>query len=294
MRILFLLLLAANLVFYAWLHFMAPLDPALDPQPMSQQIDPAKLRIVSEREIAQLAAAPSPAAPAPAAQPPTAAPPVPGTPAPAAAAAASAPPAKPAPDSKPAPDAKPAAKAAPDSKPASETKPAAEPKPAAAVKPAPEPLACVEWGSFSPQDAARAEQRLEPLALGARLAQFRGDESAGWWVFIPPQPNRAAAQKKAAELKKLGVDDYFVVQDDGKLRWSLSLGVFRTEEAARARLEALRARGVRSAQVARRETRVPKVWFQVRSVDAALQSRLQELARVFEGATLHDCAARRQ
>ena len=69
MRILFLLLVAANLVFFAWLQFMAPLDPALDPQPMSQQIDPAKLRIVSEREIAQLAAAPSPAAPAPDAKP---------------------------------------------------------------------------------------------------------------------------------------------------------------------------------------------------------------------------------
>ena len=258
MRILFLLLVAANLVFFAWLQFMAPLDPALDPQPMSQQIDPAKLRIVSEREIAQLAAAPSPAAPAPAA--------------------------------------KLAAKTAPDSKPAPEAKPAAEPKPAAAAKPAPEPqpLACIEWGSFSPQDAARAEQRLEPLALGSRLAQFRGDENASWWVFIPPQPSRAAAQKKAAELKSLGLgaDEYFVVQENGKLRWSLSLGVFRTEEAARARLEALRARGVRSAQVGRRETRVAKVWFQVRSVDAALQSRLQEMAREFEGATLHDCAAR--
>lgn len=278
MRILFLLLVAANLVFFAWLHFMAPLDPGLDPQPMVQQIDPAKLRIVSEREIAQVGAAPSLAAPAPAAQPPAAATPAPAAPAPATAGAASAPAAKPAQDSKPAPEAK----------------PAAEPKPAAAAKPAPEPLACVEWGSFGPQDAARAEQRLEALALGARLAQFRGDESAGWWVFIPPQPSRAAAQKKAAELKNLGVEDYFVVQDDGKLRWSLSLGVFRTEEAARARLEALRARGVRSAQVGRRETRVPKVWFQVRSVDAALQSRLQEMARDFEGATLHDCAARGQ
>jgi hypothetical protein len=265
MRILFLLLVAVNLAFFAWLRFMPRADPALDPQPMVQQLEPDKLRIVPERELAQLAAAP-PAGPATAARPS----------APAADAATTA---------------KPSATAA---LPAAAAKPAPEPEPPAkpAAPPEPAPLVCVEWGSFSAQDAARAEQRLEPLALGARFAQFRGEESAGWWVFIAPQPNRAAAQKKAAELKKLGVDEYFVVQENGKLRWSLSLGVFRSEEAARARLEALRARGVRSAQVGRRETRVPKVWFQVKGVDAALNARLQELARDFEGATLHDCVAR--
>jgi type IV secretory pathway VirB10-like protein len=261
MRILFLLLLVVNVAFFAWLHFMAPHDPALDPQPMAQQLDPDKLRIVSERELAQIAPAPPGAAAAVAAKA--------AAPSPEAAA-------KPAPE--PAPPAKPAAE------PVSAAKPAPPPEPA--------PLACIEWGSFSPQEAARAERRLEPLALGSRLAQFRGEETARWWVFIPPQPSRAAAQKKAAELKKLGVEEYFVVQEDGKLRWSVSLGVFRTEEAARARLDALRARGVRSAQLGRRETRVPRLWFQVTSVDAALNARLQELAREFEGATLHDCVAR--
>jgi hypothetical protein len=44
--------------------------------------------------------------------------------------------------------------------------------------------------------------------------------------------------------------------------------------------------------IGERETRVPKVWFQVREVDAALRARLQELARAYEGATLHECAAR--
>jgi hypothetical protein len=68
--------------------------------------------------------------------------------------------------------------------------------------------------------------------------------------------------------------------------------VFRSEEAARARLEAVRARGVKSAQVGQRETRVPKVWFQVRTVEQALHARLQEIAREFEGATLHECVQR--
>lgn len=230
MRLAFLLLLAANLAFFAWARFLAPPDPAVDRAPLARQLEPQKLRIVPERELAQLpSAAPAPEKP--------------------------------------------------------------KPKPAA---PAPEatPVACVEWGSFSPAEASRAAQRLEPLALGARLAQYRGEEIASWWVHMPPQGNRAGALKKAAELKQLGVFDYFIVQDNGALRWSLSLGVFRSEDAAKAHLEALRDKGVRSAVIGRRETRVPKVWFQVREVDAPLQARLEAAARDFEGATLHECVIR--
>ena len=180
--------------------------------------------------------------------------------------------------------------------------PPAPPKPVAAVKPEPAPppsasppvaLKCMEWGSFTIADAPRAEKTLEPLALGARLAQRRTEETAGWWVFIPAQariPNaRQAALKKAAELRALGVEDYFIVQEEGQHRWALSLGVFRTEEAARARLEVLRTQGVRSAVVGARETVVPKVWLQVRGVDPALEAKLKELAVQIESTELRAC-----
>lgn len=161
--------------------------------------------------------------------------------------------------------------------------------PPVAARPAPMVLKCLEWGSFTLADAPQAQAALEPLQLGARLAQRRTEESAVWWVFIPPQGSRPAAQKKAAELKALAVDDYFVVQDDGPYRWALSLGVFRSEEAAEARLAALRGQGVRSAQVGPRETPVSKVWLQVKAVDAGLYARLKEVARGMEGSELREC-----
>ena len=160
------------------------------------------------------------------------------------------------------------------------------PVPAAAAAPA---IACMEWGSFTVADATRAEQALEPLGLGARVAQRRTEEHAGWWVFIPSQGNRQRALRKAAELKQLGVDEYFIVQEEGAMRWALSLGVFRTEEAAQARLVALRDQGVRTARIGTRDTMVPKVWLQVKSVDAPLQARLKEIARQVEGSELKDC-----
>jgi hypothetical protein len=147
----------------------------------------------------------------------------------------------------------------------------------------------MEWGSFTLTDAPRAEKALEPLALGGRLGQRRTEEKAGWWVFIPPQGNRQGALKKAAELKALGVDEYFVVLDE-EFRWALSLGVFRNEEAAQARLLDLRAQGVRSARVGPRETLVPKVWLQVKGVDATLEVRLKEIARQVDGSELRSCS----
>ena len=154
---------------------------------------------------------------------------------------------------------------------------------------APVALKCLEWGSFALADVPHAQSALEPLGLGGRLTQRRTDDAASWWVFIPPQPNRPAALKKAAELKALAIDDYFIVQDEGPNRWALSLGVFRTEEAAQARLAALRDQGVRSAQVGPRETAAPKVWFQMKGVDTALQARVNEIARAVEGTELREC-----
>jgi len=222
MRLLFLLLLAANLALLAWFQHFSPSDGTTDPEPARRQINPEMIRVLRDRDPAGGAAAPKPGA-----------------------------------------------------------KPAAAPV-AAQGK-------CSEWGGFAVAEAPKAEQALAPLALGTRLVQRRSEETAGWWVFIPPQPNRAAALKKTAELKTLGIDDYFILQDEGKLRWSVSLGIFSTEEAAKNRLEALRTRGVRSAQTGERDTSVSKIWFQVRGADAALLVKLREHAQAFPGTEVRDC-----
>jgi hypothetical protein len=181
----------------------------------------------------------------------------------------------------------PAAAPVPAVKPAAPT--AVQVAPATAATSPAAPGACSEWGGFAVAEAPKAEQALAPLALGARLVQRRSDETAGWWVFIPPQGNRATALKKTAELKSLGIDDYFILQDEGKMRWAVSLGIFSTEEAARNRLEALRAKGVRSAQTGERDTAVSKIWFQVRGADAALLARLRESAKEFPGTEVRAC-----
>jgi len=228
MRAAFLVLLLANLGFFAWARYLAAPEAAADPAPLGRQIEPEKLKVVAPADLPKPVAVPV--------QKPSPEPPAPAPPALSQAA-----------------------------------------------------LKCIEWGSFTLADAPRAEKALEPLGLGTRLVPRRTEETAGWWVFIPSQRDRQGAIRKAAELKALGVAEYFIMQEEGAQRWALSLGVFRTEEAARARLAVLRGQGVRSAQVGQRETVVPKVWLQVSGVDPALERRLSEIALQMENSELRTC-----
>jgi len=158
------------------------------------------------------------------------------------------------------------------------------------IPPAGAASGCLEWGSFTLAEYPRAEKALEPLSLGPRLGQRRIEETtAGWWVFIPSQGSRSSAYRQAAELKALGVNDYFVMGEETDIPWALSLGVFRSERAALARLAALRELGVRSALVGQRDTVVPKIWLQVKGVDAALGARVKDIARQLEGSELRPC-----
>lgn len=162
---------------------------------------------------------------------------------------------------------------------------------AARPKPPPRPAvaACLELGAFNPADVARVQQALDPLALGPRLSQRRAEEIASYWVFMPQQRDRQAANQKAAELRKLGVEDFFVVQEDPRHRFAISLGVFKTSEAAQARLAELRAKGVRTAKVGPRETPVHKIYFTVREVPDALAAKLNEVRQSFPGSELKTC-----
>jgi hypothetical protein len=157
------------------------------------------------------------------------------------------------------------------------------------LKPLPKTAACMEWGSFSAADAARAGQALLVLALGDRLTERSVDEPAVWWVFLPPQGSKAAGDKKLEELKRLGVDDFFLIQDEGKWRYAISLGVFSTQDGAKKHLEALRAMGVKTAQAAERQPASRKVVIQIRDGGEAAVARVNEIKTGFPGAEVKAC-----
>jgi len=73
--------------------------------------------------------------------------------------------------------------------------------------------------------------------------------------------------------KLSGIGAVLTSPDGRRLRWLL----------------ALHQGSVRSAQVGARETLVPKIWLQVKSVDAPLEAKLKEIALQIDGSELKTC-----
>lgn len=144
---------------------------------------------------------------------------------------------------------------------------------------------CVEWGPFGDADRARAVADLEPLSLGKLLTQKRVETATGFWVFMPPFANKAAADRRAAELKAAGIKDIFVV-DAGPQRLAISLGVFRTEDAANAQLASLVKQGIAGAKVGPRQQVIAQTLLVIRDPQQPVVLKLRDLAPVYPGADI--------
>ncbi|HCI13363.1 MAG: hypothetical protein A2063_10790 [Gallionellales bacterium GWA2_60_142] len=146
--------------------------------------------------------------------------------------------------------------------------------------------ACMEWGEFSGADLARATAALNALHLGNRLGQREVEYNIGYWVYIPPLKDKAAVAQKIEQLKARGVEEYFVVQDAGVWLNAISLGVFKTREAAQNFVNQLRAMDVRSAQVGERSSRLKATVFALNGLDAATAERLAAMQKDFPDSEL--------
>ncbi len=156
------------------------------------------------------------------------------------------------------------------------------PPPANVSAPAPATTQCVQWNNIRADDAPRARAALIALQLGDKLKESQAEEiTNGYWVFIPPLATKAVTTSTAATLRKQGVKDLLVLNDN-----SISLGVFGTEEAATRHLEQLEIKGVRAARTGPRPGAAKDVSFAVRDATASLTAKLNELQKDFTGSSL--------
>jgi hypothetical protein len=148
------------------------------------------------------------------------------------------------------------------------------------------PGICLEWGSFSGAARGRALQALQALQLGDRLSEVAKEKAGGYWVYIPPRKSLQDALKKAEELKRLGIAESYVIQDSGKWRYAVSLGIFSTGEAAARYLKEVEAKGVRSALFGPRTVEGDAYTFRIRDADAGVAAQVARLRPDFPGTEL--------
>lgn len=265
MKLAIIVLVALNAaLLVAWSGAFGPIvGDAREPHRLAQQVRPEQLRILTAPVTSQAAAVSTEsAAVAPSAATPQAAAP--------AAVGASPAGAAPTPGSTPAAPAMPAA-----SVPASGQ--AASPGTA---------QACIEWGPIAEADLRRASMAAEQVAARVEPLRRTFDVKA-FMVHVPSTPDPGAAQARAVQLKQAGIDAY--VLPDGPYRGSVSLGVLRQEESARALLRELEHRGVTDARIAPRGTErwVLRLW----TTEVLPIGRRDELSARFRRATFSACPA---
>lgn len=167
---------------------------------------------------------------------------------------------------------------------------AAAPAPPVAPSPAPgrhaPETSCLEWSEFSGTDLARAEKALTGLGLGDKLGQRTVEYNRGYLVYLSPFKTPAGRNKKIRELKAAGISDYFVIKESGKLKNAISVGVFKTEEAARHYQAELSRQGLQSVQVGSREAQLKFIVFTFRQVDAATVRQLGAWQKDYPGSEL--------
>jgi len=141
---------------------------------------------------------------------------------------------------------------------------------------------CLDWGPLGDADRARALADLEPLALGKLLTQRRIETTMAFWVYLPPAPNRAEADRRAADLRARGVGDALVV-DSGPQRYAVALGSFHAEDIAKARLADLVKLGVTNARLAPRQHVITQTVLVIRDPQAAVVAKLRDLVSAYPG-----------
>lgn len=106
---------------------------------------------------------------------------------------------------------------------------------------------CYEWGTFSDANLENAQKSLAKLNIVANAKPQNAEQAKRFWVYRAPLKTLAEAQKKAAELKAIGIEDLFVVQEE-KWKNAISFGIFEDEQLATKLMQELRAKGVKNVE----------------------------------------------
>ncbi|PZR22957.1 MAG: hypothetical protein DI538_28765, partial [Azospira oryzae] len=132
--------------------------------------------------------------------------------------------------------------------------------------------ACLAWPDLPAAEAdalvALAKKRYPSLTLSRSVVSAEGGSH---WVYIPPLASKADAERKAGELKKLGVTEFFIVTEAGANQYAISLGIFSSEQGAKDQLDSLKAKGVRSAKVGLRGGKTTAVHVEARGDPTQIQ-----------------------
>lgn len=160
---------------------------------------------------------------------------------------------------------------------------------AASADSVPTPAACIEIGNFSAAEARRFSSHLAELTPALKFDRREIQEVASHMVYLPSLGSKEAADKKADDLRRLGINDFFVIQDSSALRYGISLGIFKTDEAAQKQVANLVKHGLNGAMIGSRSVSTNKVAFQLRDLGGESRLAVDKIKVDFPNQEVRDC-----
>jgi hypothetical protein len=156
-----------------------------------------------------------------------------------------------------------------------------------ASKPA-APAACLEWGPLAAAELALAREELTKLGI-EKTSVRDAPATMVWWVHLPPSKSREEAERRVRDLEEIGVRDARVVNDEG-WRNAVSLGIFRSEEAATSQQARLREIKVRNVAIVQRSDLVKFSIIAIAEPTPASAARIVEIAAGYAGSEVKAAA----
>ena len=152
------------------------------------------------------------------------------------------------------------------------------------------PSSCYKWGNFTKTNLPSAQVVLVRLGLKSVVNQEAvAQQDKRFWVYYPPLKSAALAQQKAAEIKALGINELFIVQDS-QWRNAISFGLFQDEQLATNLLNELQAKGVKGVTKALHNPGKSLTSLLIKAVSADAVVELQKIKPEFVGTELVSAA----
>ena len=138
---------------------------------------------------------------------------------------------------------------------------------------------CVQLSDLSTADAEQFETLFAEKLPAFKINRTTTLGTFSYWVHLPPAKSRRDAEDSVAELKRLGVREFFIMQENGPNDLAISLGLFSSRESATSTLEKLRAQGVRQARITERTSKPPISQLEIRGPSSQIEEVNQIIAQ---------------
>lgn len=114
---------------------------------------------------------------------------------------------------------------------------------------APAEAACLRIAGLKRDTLARLRQRAGEQAEAVEVAEQATGGGRSFWVHLAPAANRVEAERRAAELKALGVTDLYVTPETHAKPHTVSVGLYKDEAVARETVQRLANMGIRDVEL---------------------------------------------